>query len=54
MRGFGLDKVALLLAKLARAVLKAVLSVRWYSRGTLSNQWPLAANKTAVIQPVRS
>ncbi len=51
---FGLDKVLLLLTKMASAVLKAVLAVRWYSFGTLSDQWLLTANTTVAIQPVRS
>src|SRR5271167_400166 len=42
--------MALLLAKLASVVLKAVLAVWWYSGGTLRIRWHLTANKTVVIQ----
>jgi len=47
-------KVALLLAKMVSAVLKAVLATRWYSGGTLRDRWLLTASKAAVIQPARS
>jgi hypothetical protein len=46
--------VALLLAKMTSAVLKAVLAATWYSCGTLYDRWLSTASKAAVIQPARS
>jgi hypothetical protein len=46
--------VTLLLAKTIGTVLKAVLTARWYSRGTLNNRWLLTADKAAAIRRARS
>ena len=52
--GLASVKMALLLAKLASVVLKAVLTAMWYSSGTLNNRWPLTASMAAAIPPARS
>jgi hypothetical protein len=52
--GFTSAKVLISLAKLARSVLKAVLTGERYSCGTLCDRWQLTVAKAAVNRPARS